>query len=252
MPEDKLSPGDRFRVRAATWNNLIDASEDYQLRRRLGAGGGGINTAASQTSVIVKNASGVNWRFGEVAEIDNNQLLNELTPEHLWFSADQVLATGQTYGITRRPLPAGQIDELQLSGVVRAYVNVTDEAHRFARIEASNRVLQSALAGPVGIVWKPAAATGEQLCAVLLGVAEPLKWVRFTLNAALATTDETKAATIAKASWTETAPTDPITVTNLETHTASTYVFEGDSGDAGIALHRPADDSWHIVQMECP
>lgn len=76
---------------------------------------------------------------------------------------------------------------------------------------------------------------------------------RFTLDAALTTSDSTQDATldmqwgygVAHAYGT-------ITVNNLETHTSGTYVFEGDSGDAGIAVYSGSGTTWFIIQMECP
>lgn len=76
---------------------------------------------------------------------------------------------------------------------------------------------------------------------------------RFTLNAALATTDGSKGATI-QTQWGVGTdhPSTSITVNNLLTHTSGTYVFEGDSGDAGIAIWSGSGTTWYIIQMECP
>jgi len=75
---------------------------------------------------------------------------------------------------------------------------------------------------------------------------------RFTLDAALATSDASKAATIQTQWGYGTDHSTSITVNNLETSTASTYVFEGDSGDAGIAIYSGSGSTWYIIQMECP
>jgi len=75
---------------------------------------------------------------------------------------------------------------------------------------------------------------------------------RFTLDAALATSDASKAATITTQYGEGTShSTTAITVHNLLTHTAGTYVFEGDSGDAGLAYFN-SSGNWVIIQMECP
>ncbi len=73
--------------------------------------------------------------------------------------------------------------------------------------------------------------------------------VRFTLDSALATSDASKAATVDDSQ--SSLDGDSITVYNPETATASTYIFAGDSGDAGLAMKREDGDFW-IVQMECP
>ena len=78
--------------------------------------------------------------------------------------------------------------------------------------------------------------------------------IRFTLAAALATSDASKAATVTDqygAGAEQVTTASGITVYNLETSTASTYVFEGDSGDAGYARW-DYGTRYQIIQMECP
>jgi len=73
--------------------------------------------------------------------------------------------------------------------------------------------------------------------------------VRFSLDNALTTAEASNAATVADttSSW----DTESITVYNMLTSTASTYLFEGDSGDFGLCVLRE-DGNWWIVNMECP
>lgn len=87
---------------------------------------------------------------------------------------------------------------------------------------------------------------------VPLGNERKKRLCRFTLDAALATSDASKAATITHqfGEGIDHASTS-ITVYNLLTHTAGTYVFEGDSSDAGYAYY-DSGTSWRIIQMECP
>ena len=76
--------------------------------------------------------------------------------------------------------------------------------------------------------------------------------VRFTLDAALATSDASKAATITNQYGPGTDADDTaITVHNLLTQTAATYVFSGASGAAGLAMWDSAQN-YRIIQMECP
>lgn len=76
---------------------------------------------------------------------------------------------------------------------------------------------------------------------------------RFTLDSTLTTATQSVAATIQSqyGRGTDHSSTS-ITVYNLLTHTAGTYVFEGGSGDAGLAFYDEDNDKWYIVQMECP
>lgn len=76
---------------------------------------------------------------------------------------------------------------------------------------------------------------------------------RFTLSGALATSEASKAATMSSQYGAgRSHASTSITVYNLLSHTAGTYVFEGDSGDAGYAYYDAAEKKWYIIQMECP
>lgn len=78
--------------------------------------------------------------------------------------------------------------------------------------------------------------------------------VRFTLAASLATTDASKSATISNqygfGSPSPLTGSGEITVHNLLTSTASTYVFSGASGKAGLAMWDSGED-YRIIQMQC-
>jgi hypothetical protein len=132
-------------------------------------------------------------------------------------------------------------------------VNVTDANHGYATPASGEPVLQSAETGPIRILYKPA-GTGEKTCAVLFAIAgqEKKRLCRFTLDAALAVSDASVEATIASQYGDGVAhASNDITVYNLLTHTAGTYVFEADSGDAGLAYY-DSGTSWRILNMECP
>ena len=77
--------------------------------------------------------------------------------------------------------------------------------------------------------------------------------VRFTLNGALTTSEASKAATITDqygpGSSADTATA--ITAHNTLTSTGGVYIFEGNSGDAGLAMWDSGTD-YVIIQLECP
>ena len=73
--------------------------------------------------------------------------------------------------------------------------------------------------------------------------------VRFSLDNALTTAEASNAATVDDAQ--SAYDNESITVYNMLTSTASTYLFEGDSGDFGLCTLRE-DGNWWIVNMECP
>lgn len=76
--------------------------------------------------------------------------------------------------------------------------------------------------------------------------------VRFTLNADLTTSAASQSATITNQYGPGTDNSDTaITVLNLETHDPGVYVFEGDAGDAGLAMLNE-NQEYVIIQIECP
>ena len=76
---------------------------------------------------------------------------------------------------------------------------------------------------------------------------------RFTLSAALATSDATKAATITQQyGYGRDHASTSITLQNFLTKTAGVYEYHGASGAAGKAFYDPKEKKWHIFDMECP
>jgi hypothetical protein len=78
------------------------------------------------------------------------------------------------------------------------------------------------------------------------------KLCRFVMDAALTTTKATESAKITTQFGAGTAhsTTGTITVRNLLTSAGGVYLFEGSSGNAGLAYY-DADTNWQIIQMEC-
>lgn len=75
--------------------------------------------------------------------------------------------------------------------------------------------------------------------------------VRFTLGGALSTSDATASASITAQYGPGVDNSTSITVRNIETSTASQYIFEGASGAAGIAGW-DFSQTYQILQLECP
>lgn len=77
--------------------------------------------------------------------------------------------------------------------------------------------------------------------------------VRFTLDVALTTADASQTATITDQygpGVDNTTASGGITVHNLLTSAAGTYMFEGNVGDAGLAMWDEGTD-YRIIQIEC-
>lgn len=250
---DKVSAGQPIPRSAALWNNIIGSANDYAAKQ-LGQPGQRSPVTVPTDIIKIKNSSGSHIRLGYALEI-SGFLLSSVRRDAMWFDGATPNAT-RPIAIALQDIPTGSIDRAQVSGVCPAWVHVTDAAHKYALALTGDLLLHSGTAGPLKILYKPG-STGEMICAVLFtpdSVVTQLKTkCRFTLDAALATTDESKAATIQQqfGYGTDHASTS-ITVYNFLTHTANTYLYEGDSGDAGRAFYDPGGGKWYIDEMECP
>lgn len=166
----RVSPGKpipRDWPKAGDWNSIGEATEEYQRNHRT-------RDAAQFKQFIL--ATDLVWcrndtsdrRAGDVLEC-GDYLLDDIDPLALWFAgqAPTEPVRESTHGILRVACKSGKLERVQVSGVVRAWVNVTDEDHWFADAEVGSHVLESNNRGPHKITYKPS-GTGELECVVLL------------------------------------------------------------------------------------
>jgi hypothetical protein len=184
---DKLRAGAPFQVREATWNELIETKED-RARQRISIPKELRHVPISTDKIKIRNDSGSARRLGEVLEIDNDILISIVDPEHLW---QMGIAPDLThpFGILRHPVLTNQIDELQVSGVCKALVNMTNIEHQYARVKCGLFVLESAVSGPLRILYQPE-TLGEQECIVLFTGEAPAAILEGELAADLCPLDE--------------------------------------------------------------
>jgi hypothetical protein len=256
-----VRPGDPLKIAARDWNVLEGVAERAR-RNQLGIAAASSFTGGPAGAVVpIKNATGstvsryhaVGLGDPLVFYTDNAQtFLNEFA-----FSGETMSSSyaGQ-YAIMQETVANGKIGMGLIDGVSVAAINVGDAGDTTVDADPSGGTrLISGTTGGGQILYKES-GTGDKWAIVRAGinVAESTKkqYCRFTLDAALATTDANKAATIQSQWGTGTDHSTSITVNNLLTHTAGTYVFEGDSGDAGIAIYSGSGSTWYIIQMECP
>lgn len=162
-----------MRIPAADWNEMVDAVNDYRLRRRLGDPLPAPPISVSPAIVKIQNSSGAARRGGDLLQLDA-PLVTTLDREHLWF--DGVVPAAplwqKSHGVLIRQTPNGELGDLQVAGVCLAYVNVTDTGHYRCDAKAAQYTLESCFAGPWQIIYKPS-GTGEKLCVVCLGPKRP-------------------------------------------------------------------------------
>lgn len=130
--------------------------------------------------VSVRNNTGSGLAAGRTLQVGDREDLTDLTNENLWFAGEEPTeesteAGGRTkgFGILAQDTPNGEVvtDNLQVSGVCFARVDVTDETHAYADVQDGSTILHSAVSGPVHILWS--IGTGEQTCAVVFGSSSP-------------------------------------------------------------------------------
>lgn len=166
QPHEHARPGQRMVVSAQTFNDIVESKNDYMKRRRIGSPPGVSHFPISTDKIKVQNDTGGNRRLGEVLEVDNVILIDEVDPENLWQSG--ITPNGShPFGILRHAVVEEDIEELQVSGACKALVNIIDITHQFARVVCGKHVLESSQGGPVRLMFQPE-VTGEQECIVLI------------------------------------------------------------------------------------
>jgi len=128
--------------KAADWNVIGESAEEYERHHRT-------RDAAQKKQWIIPtdwmfclNTTG-NRRAGEVLEA-GEYLLEDLDPFSLWFNGQAPTdpVKESTHGVLRVACFDGKMERVQVSGIVRAWVNVLDSEHNFCDAEEGLYVLE--------------------------------------------------------------------------------------------------------------
>ena len=233
---------------------MVDAARAHESQRLSNAKNPS-PFEVSTTRCKIKNSSGASRARGEVLEI-TGYLPTTFSRKFLWFTGGSPSpAINKRYAILMWDAKSNDIVDAIIAGICAAQVNITNSAHKTATISSATYVLQSAANGPIPIYYQPS-GTGQKECAIILPAVinyKPL--VRFTLSAALGSSDASKTATIQSQFGhgmdNPNTGAGAITVHNLLTHSGGVYKYFGDSGDAGMAVWDSAND-YRILDLECP
>lgn len=172
----KVNAGDPLRIPAPEWNRHVDAA-DWALQQKASGKTPPSTGQRAYVKAKVFNNTGADRRRGDVVEIGACTLA-DLNPEYLWFDGETPTfsANRTAFGVLLQPVLNEKYVEALLLGICIAYVNVTNEDHKYADLDDGEHVLTSAVSGPVRILHKPT-GTGEKECAVLLGDDGPLNFI---------------------------------------------------------------------------
>lgn len=249
---DFATPGQPFKPKAATWNQMVQAGQWYARQRRLGEPGAIGQVGVHPHLVKVQNITGGNVVAGEVLTI-GDFLLAEVTRNEPWFEADTFATGDLALCVLREDLRDDEIGVAQVGGVCRAIIDINSTSDEYAAPVNGDLRLESVDYSPIRILHAPN-STGDQDCIVYLDQLRFCPHVRLALTAALATSDASKSATLLE-QWgygiPNTTSSGAVTAYNMVRAGGSSYVFEGASGAIALATHEYGT-RYRITQMECP
>lgn len=159
---------------ARTWNRLLEATEFVEgLRRKLG--GGAVELPRSQTTVKVRNDTGVDLLWYAPVQLGAPIITaaDNLAEYQARSNFKGILPDGVTgsLAVTLEPLSAGGIGSAVVSGVVAVLVDRTSVSHEFARLVAGDVTELHSDADLGARILDPppgTGVTGVQWCTVLL------------------------------------------------------------------------------------
>lgn len=255
MPVDQfaeLRPGDRLAgLYTRPWNKFLElVKPDLAGDPRTGRG-------PTSVEVLVNNSTGASLDAYSVLGLAAlNKYADDPDGWDAWHVFDGTAPTaGSAVAVTLDALGPGELGRAVVVGRVVCQVNLTALSHRYAwPVAGDTTQFKSAAAGPVYLVGTASnwTATGQQWAiGILLPTPAAATFARFALAANLATSDASQAGCTVDGFFGGPDPGATITVYNLPTHTAGTYMFSGSATYKGLAAWDSGGSKWWIVQLEC-
>jgi hypothetical protein len=245
---ERVSTGQKLQAsplrKANVINDVLDAKDDYKRRQR-GEAREPIRGVTPTDLVKVRNDSGSDLLIGNVLQL-GGYLLDSINKRHLWFQGDTPDGP-ERFAIIGEPVAYGKLGTAHVSGACVARVDVTNVAHKRAKVEASSNVLISDDNGPV-LFLSSISTTGEQEVIVLIDYqASPDEGRHFGVEL-LEDVGNTEIGEV------DAKIMEMDFVTEVES-SATVFdnggIFEGGvEGSKGIAVK--VDGEYHLIQLSCP
>jgi hypothetical protein len=171
---NKVATGEKFKVKANTWNSFIDAA-DYHKNHQLRLGSEALRSNTKTGIILVSNDSGsLLEQFSPVIldnliiQPDNDEKEQEFKSRVPVFSGKKVSADNKDkpFAILQVPLESGKLGKAMLQGITPVKVNIGNESHKYAKLSATGLV--SGGNGIGGILWKES-GTGDKWALLQLG-----------------------------------------------------------------------------------
>ena len=170
----KVSTGEKFKVKANTWNAFIDAANHYK-NTQMSLGFEALRGNAKTGIILVSNDSGgLLEQFSPVIlddliiQPDNAEKEQEFKSRVPVFSGKKVSADNKDkpFAILQVPLESEKLGKALLQGITPVKVNIGNESHKYAKLSAAGLVSTSSGSGR--ILWKES-GTGEKWALLQLG-----------------------------------------------------------------------------------
>lgn len=171
---NKVSTGEKFKVKANTWNSFIDAANHYK-NTQMSLGSEALRGNVKTGIVLVSNDSGgLLEQFSPVIlndliiQPDNDEKEQEFKSRVPVFSGKKVSADNKDkpFAILQVPLESEKLGKALLQGISPVKVNIGNESHKYAKLSAAGLVSTSSGIGR--ILWKES-GTGEKWVLLQLG-----------------------------------------------------------------------------------
>ncbi|MDD5597632.1 MAG: hypothetical protein PHV82_06790 [Victivallaceae bacterium] len=170
----KVITGETFKVKASTWNAFIDAA-NFCRNNQLEFGSNALRGNSKTGIVLIQNDSGALLeQFSPVIlddliiQPDDDEKEQEFKSRVPVFSGKKVSADNKDmpFAILQTPLESEKIGKALLLGVTPVKVNIGNESHKYAKLNAAGLVSTSSGVGR--ILWKES-GTGEKWALLQLG-----------------------------------------------------------------------------------
>lgn len=170
----KVITGEQFQVKASTWNAFIDAASFYK-NNQLKLGADTLRSNIKTGIILVRNDSDkLLEQFAPIIlddliiQPDDAEKEQEFKSRVPVFSGKAVCADNKDmpFAILQVPLESGKIGKALIQGITPVKVNIGNESHQYAKLDASKLV--SCSNGIGRILWKES-GTGAKWVLLQLG-----------------------------------------------------------------------------------
>jgi len=174
----KVKTGQKFSVKAETWNSFIDAA-DFVKQQQADVNSSAPRRDTKPGVVMLRNNTGSALEQFKVVSVgdliikpaDNEQEFRNNAPV---FEAEKITGNNKDkpFGILQRPLAKSECGFAMVTGITPVKINIGSASHEYAEPDSSG--LKSAETGAVRIIWKET-GTGTKWAVAQLGASVPGK-----------------------------------------------------------------------------